>query len=106
MNGLADDFGSGADADDDRALGRLEQMPKEISKWPRLARGWAGERTRPRVQFPASRRKTLFGETPNTTREDAYAPQTLGAAAISEIYFGISSRIRPLFRNLKWLRSR
>ena len=21
---------------------------------------------------------TLFGETPNTTREDAYAPQTLG----------------------------
>jgi hypothetical protein len=35
-----------------------------------------GERTRPRVQFPASRRKTLFGETPNTTRGDAYAPRT------------------------------
>jgi hypothetical protein len=36
-----------------------------------------GERTRPRVQFPASRRKTLFGETPNITRgtlRDAYAP--------------------------------
>jgi hypothetical protein len=33
----------------------------------------SGERTRPRVQFPASRRKTLFGETPNTTRGDAYA---------------------------------
>ena len=29
------------------------------------------------MRFPASRRKTLFGETPNTTREDAYAPQTL-----------------------------
>ena len=29
-----------------------------------------------RVQFPASRRKTLFGETPNNTRGDAYAPQT------------------------------
>ena len=29
-----------------------------------------------RVQFPASRRKTLFGETSNTRREDAYAPQT------------------------------
>ena len=29
-----------------------------------------------RVQLPASRRKPLFGETPNTTREDAYAPQT------------------------------
>jgi hypothetical protein len=28
------------------------------------------------MQFPASRRKTLFGETPNTTREDVYAPQT------------------------------
>ena len=25
----------------------------------------------------AFRRKTLFGETPNATREDAYAPQTL-----------------------------
>ena len=48
-------------------------MPEEISKWPR--RG-SGERTRPRVQFPASRRKTLFGETPNNTRGDAYAPQT------------------------------
>ena len=35
----------------------------------------SGERTRPRVHFPASRRKTLFGETPNTTRGDAYAPQ-------------------------------
>ena len=43
-----------------------------------------GERTRPRVQFPASRRKTLFGETPNTTRGDAYAPQTLCA----ERYYG------------------
>jgi hypothetical protein len=48
--------------------------------WPRgnvASRG--GTRltaSRPRVQFPASRRKTLFGETPNTTREDAYAPQT------------------------------
>jgi hypothetical protein len=39
--------------------------------------GKFGERTRPRVQFPASRQETLFGETPNTTREDAYAPQTL-----------------------------
>jgi hypothetical protein len=28
------------------------------------------------VQFPAARRKTLFGETPNTTRGGAYAPQT------------------------------
>jgi hypothetical protein len=35
----------------------------------------AGERTRPRVPFPASRRKTLFGGTPNTTREDACTPQ-------------------------------
>jgi hypothetical protein len=39
--------------------------------------GRSGERTRPRLQFPASRRKTLFSETPNTTREDAYAPRTL-----------------------------
>jgi hypothetical protein len=34
------------------------------------------------VQFPASRRKTLFGETPNTTREDAYAPRYRAAPAI------------------------
>jgi hypothetical protein len=27
-----------------------------------------GERTRPRVQFPASRRKAMLDETPNTTR--------------------------------------
>ena len=55
----------------------------------------SGERTRPRVQFPASRRKgllgeplrqplehlgkTVFGETPNTTREDAYAPRTVAS---------------------------
>jgi hypothetical protein len=32
------------------------------------------------VQFPASRRKTLFGETPNTTRGDAYAPQPRASA--------------------------
>ena len=32
------------------------------------------ERARPRAQFQASRRKTLFGETSNTTREDGYAP--------------------------------
>ena len=31
--------------------------------------------TRPRVQFPASRRKTLFGETPNTTRETRMLPK-------------------------------
>ena len=51
-------------------------MPGEISETPRRARRGSGERTRPRVQFPASRRKTLFGEAPNTTRRDAYAPQT------------------------------
>jgi hypothetical protein len=35
----------------------------------------SGERTRPRVQFPASRRKTLFGETPNTTRGTRMLPR-------------------------------
>jgi hypothetical protein len=50
-------------------------VPKEsLGKGP--ARRVSGERTRPRVQFPASRRKTLFGETPKTTGGDAYAPQT------------------------------
>jgi IS30 family transposase len=34
------------------------------------------------VQFPASRRKTLFGETPNTTRGDAYAPRPLDTATL------------------------
>jgi hypothetical protein len=50
-------------------------------KWPKLSKRnskrrvplslleVSGERTRPRVQFPASRRKTLFDETPNTIRE-------------------------------------
>jgi hypothetical protein len=46
----------------------------------------AGERTRPRVIFQASRRKTVFGGTPNTTCEDAYAPQkTRGVDAKSLI---------------------
>jgi hypothetical protein len=36
------------------------------------------------VQFPASRRKTLFGETPNTTRGTRMLPRCFGAANISE----------------------
>ena len=49
-------------------------MPEDIFKW--LGRRESGERTRPRpAAAGASRRKTVFGETPNTTREDAYAPQ-------------------------------
>jgi hypothetical protein len=58
--------------------------------WERAhARMECGERTRPRVQFPASRRKTLFGEhskprcgnvpltrTPNATRETRMLPRT------------------------------
>jgi hypothetical protein len=35
----------------------------------------SGERTRPRVQLPASRRKTLFCETPNTTRGTRMLPR-------------------------------
>jgi hypothetical protein len=31
----------------------------------------------PACDFPASRRKALFGQAPNTTREDAHAPRTL-----------------------------
>jgi hypothetical protein len=34
-----------------------------------------GERARPRVQFPASRRKPLFGGTPNSTRETRMLPR-------------------------------
>jgi hypothetical protein len=41
------------------------------------------------VQFPASRRKTLFGETPNTTCGDAYAPQILRRATMVEISFAL-----------------
>jgi hypothetical protein len=33
-----------------------------------------GERTRPRVQFPASPRKAMFGETPNITRGTRMLP--------------------------------
>ena len=52
------------------------QLPSGRDFHPTVGvRSWAHERTRPRVPFPASRRKTLFGETPNTTRGDAYAPQ-------------------------------
>jgi hypothetical protein len=48
-----------------------------IGSFRNLSRAEAsGERTRPRVKFPASRGKTLFGETPNSTRGDAYAPRT------------------------------
>ncbi len=35
-----------------------------------------GERTRPRVPFPASRRKAMFGETPNTTRGTRMLPNS------------------------------
>ncbi len=60
-------------------------MPKKFQ------RGWRGrgfgERTRPRVQFPASRRKTLFGETPNTTRGTRMLPGTPRAATTSENLF-------------------
>ena len=33
-------------------------------------------------------RKTLFGETPNTTREDAYAPQTYPEPGVSSCLQG------------------
>jgi hypothetical protein len=50
----------------------------------------AGERTRPRVQFPASRRKTLFGGTLRQPPDgDAYAPQTIDAADTSENSFRV-----------------
>jgi len=39
------------------------------------------------VQFPTSRRKTVFGETPNTTRGDAYAPQTYPETVASQCAF-------------------
>jgi hypothetical protein len=35
---------------------------------------FSGERTRPRVPFPASRRKTMFGGTPTTTRGTRMLP--------------------------------
>jgi hypothetical protein len=62
-----------------RERARLWHLSEIISRKSRGATvsGRSGERTRPRARFPASRRKTLFGETPNTTREDAYAPRTL-----------------------------
>ena len=51
----------------------------------------SGERTRPRPALPAaagaSRRKTLFGETPNNTRGDAYAPQTYPETVASQCVF-------------------
>jgi hypothetical protein len=55
----------------------------------------SGERTRPRVQFPASRRKTLFGETLRQLRdEDAHAPQTsrLGSPFSSDTFATIGRR--------------
>ena len=45
------------------------------------SRHYKGERTRPRVQFPASRRKAMFGGTPNSarlTRALPYNPLTHG----------------------------
>jgi hypothetical protein len=55
---------------------KLLRRPAVIAASLALGHHRSGERTRPRVQFPASRRKTLFGETPNNTRGDAYAPQS------------------------------
>ena len=48
----------------------------------------SGERTRPRpAAAGASRRKTVFGETSNTTRGDAYAPQTYPETVASQCAF-------------------
>ena len=55
-----------------KGCARLDRLSEEVSEMLTAS----GERTRPRVQLPASRRKTLFGGTPNTTRGDAYVPQT------------------------------
>ena len=59
-----------------------------------LSSGWrvgdgSGERTRPRRVLACNFRrlagKDLFGETPNTTREDAYAPQTFPSISASRV---------------------
>ena len=58
----------------------------EIYLLPYYAAYRSGERTRPRVQFPASRRKTLFGETPNNTRGTRMLPRRFGGGNIWEIF--------------------
>jgi hypothetical protein len=57
-------------------------MPSGICKWSRRIDG-VRERTRPRVQFPASRRKTLFGETPDITRETRVLPGAVDAGCVA-----------------------
>ncbi len=70
-------------------------MPKEISKCPRRRDGERIARPRWRHRFPAFRRKTLFGETPNTTREDAYAPRIPWRRAFElEVSCGSTSCLR------------
>ena len=47
-----------------------------------------GSALRPRRAVSgASRRKTLFGETPNTTRGDAYAPRSYSETVASQCAF-------------------
>ena len=72
-------------------VGKVELWSaKEISNWPKRALGSArvgrGELLPLlRVQSPASRRKTRFGKTPNATRGDAYAPQSLRRTTIGNL---------------------
>ena len=56
------------------ATGRAREGPLRALNWSKH-KDFSGERTRPRVQFPASRRKDLFGEPPNATRGTRYAPR-------------------------------
>ena len=49
-----------------------------------LAPQRSGERTRPRVQFSGVSPESLFGGTPNTTRGDAYAPQSVAPVTSQE----------------------
>jgi hypothetical protein len=61
-----------------RAIAHGSPLRHFQRNWLRM--GWrsyaSGGAHASRAQFPTSRRKPVFGETPNTTRGDAYAPQT------------------------------
>ena len=50
---------------------------RRLCRFSRTQSRGTGERTRPRVPFPASRRKPLFGGTPNSTRGTRMLPGSL-----------------------------
>ena len=76
--------GSSTDAEAD--VGRIRTVLIGFSEMLAVPKRLGSARV-PMCNFRRPGRKTLFGETPNTTRGDAYAPQTYPETVASQCAF-------------------